>query len=93
MGMPIVRSDYFREKVSTMNEIYKSEAANHAGVTYINSWDVFTGPDGGFSEYLINDDGDLVDMRLNDGIHLTTAGGIRLARVALAEIQENWQLP
>jgi hypothetical protein len=32
-------------------------------------------------------------MRLNDGIHLTTAGGIRLARVALAEIQENWQLP
>lgn len=93
MGMPIVRSDSFREKVATMNQIYESEAAAHPGVSYINSWDVFTGPDGGFSEYLINDEGDLVDMRLNDGIHLTTAGGIRLARVALAEIEENWQLP
>jgi hypothetical protein len=93
VGMPIVRSDSFREKVATMNQIYESEAAAHPGVTYINSWDVFTGPDGGFSEYLINDEGDLVDMRLNDGIHLTTAGGIRLARVALAEIEKNWNLP
>ena len=93
MGMPIVRSDSFREKVATMNQIYESEAAVHPGVNYINSWDVFTGPDGGFSEYLINDEGDLVDMRLNDGIHLTTAGGIRLARVALGQIEENWQLP
>lgn len=93
MGMPIVRSESFREKVATMNQIYESEAAAHPGVTYINSWDVFTGPDGGFSEYLINDEGDLVDMRLNDGIHLTTAGGIRLARVALGEIEEKWQLP
>ena len=93
VGMPIVRSDSFREKVATMNEIYESEAAAHPGVSYINSWEVFTGPDGGFSEYLTNDEGDLVDMRLNDGIHLTTAGGIRLARVALAEIEKNWQLP
>lgn len=93
VGMPIVRSDSFREKVATMNEIYESEAAAHPGVSYIDSWEVFTGPDGGFSEYLTNDEGDLVDMRLNDGIHLTTAGGIRLARVALAQIEENWQLP
>ncbi|MGH8957525.1 MAG: SGNH/GDSL hydrolase family protein [Acidimicrobiia bacterium] len=93
IGMPIVRSDSFREKVATMNEIYESEATAHPGVSYINTWDVFTGPDGGFSEYLTNDEGDLVDMRLNDGIHLTTAGGIRLARVALGTIGENWQLP
>ena len=93
VGMPIVRSDSFREKVATMNEIYESEAAAHPGVSYISSWDVFMGSDGGFSEYLTNDDGDLVDMRLNDGIHLTTAGGIRLAKVALAAIEENWQLP
>ena len=92
MGMPIVRSDDFREKVEVMNEIYQSEAAAHPGVTYVDSWSVFIGPDGEFSEYLINADGDLVDMRLNDGIHLTTAGGIRLARVALAEIESNWQI-
>lgn len=93
MGMPIVRSDSFREKVATMNGIYSSEAAAHPGVTYIDSWEVFTGPNGGFSEYLTNDEGDLVDMRLNDGIHLTTAGGLRLAGVTLNEIERQWQLP
>jgi uncharacterized protein len=92
MGMPIVRSNDFREKVEVMNEIYRTEAVVHPGVTFVDSWSVFSGSDGEFSEYLVNDDGDLVDMRLNDGIHLTTAGGIRLARVALAEIEANWHI-
>ena len=90
MGMPIVRSDEFREKVEILNEIYRSEAGRFEGVTYVDSWPVFTGPDGGFSEYLTDDDGDLVDMRLNDGIHLTTAGGVRLAEVTFGIISEKW---
>jgi hypothetical protein len=92
MGMPIVRSAEFQEKVEVMNEIYRSEAAKFESVTFVDSVPVFTGPQGGFSEYLTNDDGDLVDMRLNDGIHLTTAGGIRLARVTLDVIEADWGL-
>jgi hypothetical protein len=90
MGMPIVRSDDFRQKVEVLNEIYRSEADRFEGVTYVDSWSVFTGADGGFSEYLTDASGNLVDMRLNDGIHLTTAGGIRLAEVAFGLIAENW---
>ena len=90
MGMPIVRSDDFRQKVEVLNEIYRSEADRFEGVTYVDSWSVFTGPDGSFSEYLTDANGDLVDMRLNDGIHLTTAGGIRLAEFAFGVISENW---
>jgi hypothetical protein len=90
MGMPIVRSDEFRQKVEVLNEIYRSEAENFDGVTFVDSWSVFTGPDGGFSEYLVDANGDLVDMRLNDGIHLTTAGGIRLAEFAFGIVAENW---
>ena len=93
MGMPVVRSADFQEKVDVMNEIYRTEAANFEQVTYVDSTPVFTGPDGGFSEYLTDDEGDLVDMRLNDGIHLTTAGGIRLAKVTLGIIADNWGLP
>jgi hypothetical protein len=90
MGMPIVRSDDFRQKVEVLNEIYRSEADRFESVTFVDSWSVFTGPDGGFSEYLTDSDGDLVDMRLNDGIHLTTAGGIRLAEVAFDIIAADW---
>jgi hypothetical protein len=93
VGLPIVRSESFRRKVVAMNEIYRSEAERVGGVNFVDSWVVFTGPDGDFSEYLTDDHGDLVDMRLNDGIHLTTAGGIRLARVVMQAIAGNWNLP
>lgn len=90
MGMPIVRSPDFRSKVEVLNGIYRSEAEQYPSVTYVDSWSVFTGPDGGFAEYLAGDNGDLVDMRLNDGIHLTTAGGIRLAEVVFDLIADAW---
>lgn len=92
MGMPIVRSDDFRQKVEVLNEIYSSEAERFERVNFVDSWSVFTGADGGFSEYLTDSNGDLVDMRLNDGIHLTTAGGIRLAEVTFGVIADNWGL-
>ncbi|HKY49262.1 MAG TPA: DUF459 domain-containing protein [Acidimicrobiia bacterium] len=90
MGMPIVRSEDFRQKVEVLNEIYRSEADRFEMVNFVDSWPVFTGADGEFSEYLTDADGDLVDMRLNDGIHLTTAGGIRLAEVTFGVIADNW---
>lgn len=93
MGMPIVRSDTFRPRVELLNEIYESEAADHPRVTFIESWSVFQGPDGGYSEYLTDANGDLVDMRLDDGVHLTTAGAIRLAEVVYAVLAEDWDLP
>lgn len=93
MGMPIVRSETFRPRVELLNEIYESEAADHPRVTFVESWSVFQGPDGGYSEYLTDANGDLVDMRLDDGVHLTTAGAIRLAEVTFGVIAEDWELP
>lgn len=92
IGMPIVRSETFRERLRILNGIYESEAAVHDGVTYVESWSVFTGPDGGYAEYLPNADGDVVDMRLNDGVHLTTAGAVLLADVVFDVIDGNWDL-
>jgi hypothetical protein len=92
MGLPIVRSSEFRERVEVMNEIYRSQADVFEFVTFVDSWPVFVGPDGEYSEYLTDEDGDLVDMRLNDGIHLTTAGAIRLAKVTFDVITNTWDL-
>lgn len=93
MGMPIVASDTFRPRVELLNSIYESEAADHPRVTFVDAWEVFQGPDGGYSEYLTNADGDLVDMRLDDGVHYTTAGAIRLAEVVYRILAEDWDLP
>jgi hypothetical protein len=93
MGMPIVSSETFRERVRLMNSIYESEAGEHPQVTFVEAWSVFEGPEGGYSEYLTDENGDLVDMRLDDGVHYTTAGAIRLADVTYDIIAQDWDLP
>ncbi|HEX2153175.1 MAG TPA: DUF459 domain-containing protein [Acidimicrobiia bacterium] len=93
MGMPIVSSETFRPRVQFLNEIYQTEAADHPQVTFVEAWSVFEGPDGGYSEYLTDSSGDLVDMRLDDGVHYTTAGAIRLAEVTYDVIAADWNLP
>lgn len=93
MGLPVVQSETFQPRVRLMNTIYEEQAALHPRVTFIEAWSVFEGPDGGYSEYLTDADGNLVDMRLDDGVHYTTAGAIRLAEVVFQVIAEDWSLP
>lgn len=93
LGLPIVRSDTFRPRVAVLNEVYESVAAEFEGVTFFDAWPLFTGPDGGYSEYLPNAAGDLVDMRLDDGVHYTTAGAILLADAFFPVIADNWGFP
>lgn len=93
MGMPIVRSETFRPRVELLNQIYEAEAGEHDRVTFVDAWSVFEGPEGGYSEYLPDADGNLVDMRLDDGVHYTTAGAIRLAEVVYQVLAEDWDLP
>lgn len=92
MGMPIVQSDTFRPRVEFLNQIYESEAKGRERMRFVEAWSVFQGPDGGYSEYLTNSEGDLVDMRLDDGVHYTTAGAIRLAEVVYDIIATDWNL-
>lgn len=86
MGMPIPRDAKLQVRHGILNDIYSSEAELRDSVHYVLSWDLFKGPDGNFSEYLPNSKGEVVDMRLDDGIHLTTAGAYRLARPTIAQI-------
>ena len=37
--------------------------------------------------------GDLVLMRASDGIHLTRAGGDRMAQAVLDVIEKDWKIP
>ena len=43
----------------------EEEAARHEGVTYVDTWELTTGRDGGYSAYLHDDDGD--GNGVNDG--------------------------
>lgn len=87
VGQPVMRSDSFSARMVALNDIYRSEAARVPDVTYVDSWTLFA-VDGEYAAYI--DDGGPTLMRHGDGIHLTRAGGDRLARTVLGAIRADW---
>jgi len=92
VGNPIMRNSVYRDKTAMVNRIYAAEAKKHPGVQFISTWMLFSGDGGGYAEAL-KDGGDVVIMRAPDGVHLTRAGGDRMAQVVLDVIEQDWGIP
>lgn len=92
MGLPIPSSEKMVVRFRILNAIYEEEAATREAISFVPMWDVFADANGNYAEYLPNQNGDVVDMRLNDGIHLTTAGAYRAARPTIARIIDDFQI-
>jgi hypothetical protein len=85
-GQPVMESADFSEKMATMNQIYMEEAAKRPWVVYLDSWSVFVDSHGNYNAYLPDGSGDELLMRAGDGVHLSRAGGDRLAAAAMAVV-------
>jgi uncharacterized protein len=93
VGNPIMRDSGYRDRISMMDKIYKAEAEKHPGVFYIPTWALFADGKGSYAEYLPDANGDPVLMRAPDGIHLSRAGGDRMAQATLDVIEKDWGIP
>jgi hypothetical protein len=65
--------------VDKLNAIYQEEAAKRPWVRYFDSYPYFATPEGIYAQFLKSLDGSDHDMRTNDQIHLSVAGGDRMA--------------
>jgi uncharacterized protein len=92
IGNPIMRDPGYRGRIAMMNGIYEAEARSHPGVTFVSTWSVMANKKGAYSDYL-TPSGDPVLMRREDGIHLTRAGGDRMAGAVLRVIEQDWGMP
>jgi hypothetical protein len=91
IGIPITRNvarsqnDYL-----LMNDIYRTEAEKRPGkVVYIDIYDMFKGPDGGYADYLGIGG---VQVRTPDGLHFTRAGGDMIADKVVKAMQDTFDL-
>ena len=91
VGQPIARARYFTDNVHTMNSVYQEEALRRPHMHYVESWPLFVNSKGQYSDYLRDDSGAMALMRAADGIHLTRAGGDRLAKAVLARIAADFK--
>jgi hypothetical protein len=92
VGQPVMRSAQFSHTVSVLNDVYRQEAAKRPWVRFIPTWSLFADAHGHYTAYLKAPDGSLQLMRNEDGVHLTRAGGDRMATVVLQAIAADWHI-
>ena len=64
------------------NDIFQRVAARTPNMVYVDAWDRFAQPDGGYSAYY-RDDGKVELIRESDGIHFNGTGYEMVARAAV----------
>jgi hypothetical protein len=85
VGLPPMRSEKFNAQVVALNQVFK-ENAEKAGATFVDIFDDFADQGGQFDAFGPNIEGQKVKLRGPDGIHLTPAGGKKLAHFLDVEI-------
>ncbi len=94
IGLPIVSSPSVTADFDKLNAIVVKEVKRRGPrkAIYIDTYTMFAGDNGGFTEYMENDKGDTVKVRAGDGTHFDTAGGEMIARAILAQLNKTFDL-
>jgi hypothetical protein len=83
IGQPIARDGDYSARMQDMNRIYEEQAATRPWVVFVDTFPFFADKDGNYNAYLPNGDGDIEKVREQDGVHLTWAGGDKMASVVM----------
>ena len=80
VGIPNDDNSDVTEKLAIQNDAVKAALEDYPEVTFIDTWNRFSGRDGNWAEFVIDPrDGEGKDVRADDGFHLNEAGAEILA--------------
>lgn len=71
--------------IPAINRIFAEEASRRPWVTYVDTWLLTSDAAGRYQQYLPDAGGAPVQIRADDGVHFTPAGGRRLAYAVLTK--------
>ncbi|MEM9612666.1 MAG: DUF459 domain-containing protein [Actinomycetota bacterium] len=86
IGQPAMRNDGFDERMRVLNQVYASEVGRFPTARFVDSRVLTVDENGEYANYLLDAGGDRFQVRMTDGVHLTPAGGDRLAPSVMAVI-------
>jgi uncharacterized protein len=93
VGIPIVKDRPMWGFYRNVNEIYRDAATSDPRSTFVDTWSAFQARDGGYSAFVRNERGQLVEARAGDGVHFTPAGYGMLGKLVLREVDEAFGMP
>jgi hypothetical protein len=88
VGVPPLRGQRLSAHMQLLNAIYK-ERAERNGVTFVDVWNGFVDEHGAYTQFGPDFAGQIRRLRTADGIHLTTAGGRKLALFLEQELRRD----
>ncbi len=74
IGMPVIRDPAFNAAALRVNQTVSKAAEVRPWVHFVDIWAMFSGPDGDFAPFLPGPDGAPIQVRDEDGIHLSSDG-------------------
>jgi len=90
---PVANTARFQSDYKVINSVFAAQAQLRPGrVFYVDTVPVLGTAGGGYTEYLPQLDGTVVQVRTDDGIHVTDAGGDRVASKILSVMREAFTL-
>jgi uncharacterized protein len=93
IGLPQTRSASQTQRFDVLNAVVEKEARKRAGrATYVDTYTMFAGDDGGYAQYLPDGSGELRKVRADDGVHFEREGGDMIARVVLKALNKQFDL-
>ncbi|MFL5797320.1 MAG: DUF459 domain-containing protein [Actinomycetota bacterium] len=92
IGMPIMGIPGYNQHIRALDDIYQEEAAGRPDFLFLDTWDMFAGPDGKYADYLPDHNGSLHLVRASDKIHLSSTGNQRMTGALIRAMKHLWKL-
>ncbi len=86
VGAPVFK-DNRSEKIVQLNEVFQRVASRHPEVVYVDAYQLFAGPDGKYTPFLPDGEGETLRVRDDDGVHFTPEGGDLLADAVFGQLE------
>jgi hypothetical protein len=91
VGLPPMRSTALSTDLAFFNTLYE-EKADAIAATFIDTWEIFAGPDGRYAREGPDVAGEVRTLRAEDGVNLNRAGQAKLAYFVEAALQPSLRL-
>jgi hypothetical protein len=90
IGQPLAADAEYTRAMEIVNSVYAEVAEAQPDVEFVDIWSVLSGPDGEYRRTAPGPDGKPIEIRAEDDIHLTEAGGDMAARLVLEQLRAAW---
>jgi hypothetical protein len=93
IGLPQTKSADQTQRFDIVNAVVQKEARKREGrAAFIDTYTMFAGDDGGYTQFLPTGSGGLVKVRADDGVHFEREGGDMIAREVLKRLNRAYDL-